>query len=114
MRCILWNLKLKIHQIFLVEQEYNLHMGASRRNKVIKDITISEPWDFCSSDGKNILKVRIIKKSKNSMLVVALSKYDGMTENILIEKRDIDEHVNIYYLLDVNMEQKQLAMIGKM
>ena len=46
---------------------------------MIKNITISEPWDFCSSDGKNILKVRIIKKSKNSMLAVTLSKYDGMT-----------------------------------
>ncbi|EOS73684.1 MAG: hypothetical protein OSJ60_20275 [Lachnospiraceae bacterium] len=81
---------------------------------MIKNITISEPWDFCSSDGKNILKVRIIKKSKNSMLAVTLSKYDGMTEKILIEKRDIDGHVNIYHLLDVNMEQKQLVMIGKM
>ena len=81
---------------------------------MIKNITISEPWDFCSSDGKIILKVRIIKKSKNSMLAVTLSKYDGMTEKILIEKRDIDGHVNIYHLLDVNMEQKQLVMIGKM
>ena len=40
--------------------------------------------------------------------------YKYIKEKILIEKRDIDGHVNIYHLLDVNMEQKQLVMIGKM
>lgn len=62
------------------------------------DILISEPWDFTSSDGKNLLNVEIVKKyDSGSMLVKPNSGYQNRSDYLYLEIRNlISGHYNIY------------------
>lgn len=80
---------------------------------MIKNILISEPWDFESEAGKNVLEVNIISNIQGKLVAVTLSKYEGMAEKLLIENRDMAGNINIYHLPGGDITQKQFAMIGK-
>lgn len=80
---------------------------------MVLDITISEPWDFQSSDGENILRVKVIKKNKQGIWARVLSQYKDMTHDIYRENRKEKGHVNIYHLTDAKLENKKFVMIGK-
>lgn len=77
-----------------------------------RDIIISEPWNFESSDGKNILKIEILEKKGNDIVANVLSKYVGMTGKVLLTIRDKEGGLNIYHLEGENLEKKQFVMIG--
>ena len=62
-----------------------------------KKIIISEPWDFESSDGKNILKIIIIDKKDNNLIAKALSDYKGKKDDVMIiSQRNENGDINIF------------------
>lgn len=74
-------------------------------------IVISEPWDFESSDGKNILNIIIVDKKDNNIIAKALSNYKDKNDDILIiSKRNESGDINIFQKNEVG--NLQLKMIG--
>ena len=61
-----------------------------------KIFLIAEPWDFTSTDGDNVLKVRVIRKQGDGILAEAISGYSGKDGLLYIVDRDGQGNVNIY------------------
>ena len=50
-------------------------------------ILIGEPWNFVSSDGENILKVRYVRKEKADFIFEWLSDFDGYARYLMFGNR---------------------------
>ena len=61
-----------------------------------KIFLIAEPWDFTSTDGNNVLKVRVISKQGDGILAEAISGYSRKDGLLYIVDRDGQGNVNIY------------------
>ena len=62
---------------------------------MILKIIISEPWDFKSSDGENVLIVKVLKEKKDKIIAEAISDYNGKEGYLVITKRNSNGHINI-------------------
>lgn len=48
---------------------------------------VAEPWNFESSDGENILKVRYVKQEKNYFIFESVSDYEGRVRYLMFKNR---------------------------
>ncbi len=76
-------------------------------------IIVAEPWDFTSSDGDNLLRVKIIEKREANFIAIALSTYSIVSKYLILKKRDEYGNYNIYSTDDVDCEEVKFSMIGK-
>ena len=74
-------------------------------------LIISEPWDFTSSDGDNILIVKVLERNKDVIIAKSLSDYSGKEGCLIISPRDKYDNLNICQKSE-NGEMK-FCMIGK-
>ena len=59
-------------------------------------IVVSEPWNFQSSDGDNILELEVLSEDESGIIAKALSEYEGNHgERLLITKRNNGVAVNV-------------------
>lgn len=54
---------------------------------MIFTVLVAEPWDFVSSDGKNILKVRYVTHEKDYFIFESVSNYEGYTRYLMFKNR---------------------------
>ena len=60
---------------------------------MIYEIIISEPWNFKSSDGDNILKVDVLGMENDIIRAKAISEYPGKEGYLLIKPRNSFESI---------------------
>ena len=76
-------------------------------------IIVAEPWDFSSSDGNNLLCAKIIEKRDECIIAIALSTCSVSLKYLILKKRDEHGNYNIYAIDNIDAEEIQLSMIGK-
>lgn len=87
------------------------------QDKRIK-IVVSEPWNFKSKDGDNVIYVKKIKENDYGIVVENLSDFKGATKYLLLVERDKDGTYNIYRidekfdLKETVYKQKNFLLIG--
>jgi len=75
-------------------------------NNQIYHISVAEPWDFESPDGKNIINGIILSVVNNSLLIFKSNytlNFDGITGDILILSPRFED-ADFQYLTDKDIE----------
>lgn len=62
-------------------------MNDDKKDEKIFTVLVAEPWDFVSSDGKNILKVRYVTHEKDYFIFESVSNYEGYTRYLMFKNR---------------------------
>lgn len=78
-------------------------------------ITVSEPWDFSSSDGDNIFACTIIEINKNNKESIYLARTNSafkinevIVNYVVLQSRDkSNKNFNIYYINDNELDKFQ-------
>ncbi len=79
-------------------------------------IIVSEPWNFISSDGENVLKVKFIKMWKEHFVFECCSEFEGMSKYLIFQDRDSCGAYNLYKCDDldnINEEDLDFIIIGE-